>query len=263
MNTVHIHTIHELHSIMEMEPPKHPLISVIDASTLSLSSDQLDTKIILDFYMISLKDKSCGIEYGRNTFDFEEGVMVFSAPGQVYTATSAFQKGEIIGWLLYVHPDLFRGHELGNRIHDFSLFNYDVYEALHLSIDEENPINQTVKNIENEYSQRIDKHSQPVLISNLELLLNYSERFYDRQFNTRSNKSKGVVADFESALKQYFQQEKHLETGLPSIEYFSNRAALSQHYFSDLIKKETERSPKDHINDFVIEKAKNMLMSGN
>ncbi|MEO0405192.1 MAG: AraC family transcriptional regulator, partial [Bacteroidota bacterium] len=228
----------------------------------SVTQEQLDTKIIMDFYMISLKDKSCGIEYGRNTFDFEEGVMVFSAPGQVYTTISTFEKGEINGWLLYVHPDLFSGHPLGNRIHDFSFFNYGVYEALHLSLDEENMINQTVDNIQHEYGQRIDKHSQPVLISNLELLLNYSERFYDRQFNTRSNKSKGVVADFESALKQYFQKEKHLENGLPNIEYFSSRAALSKHYFSDLIKKETDRSPKDHINDFVIEKAKNMLLSG-
>ena len=210
--------------------------------------------------MISLKDKSCGVEYGRNSFDFEEGVMVFSSPGQTYSATKVIQKGEIKGWMLYFHPDLIRNTNLGAIIDEYSFFGYDVIEALHLSEEEEATVEATVENIKSEYSQRIDNHSQRVIVSNLELLLNYCLRFYERQFNTRTNQSKDVISQFEYELKKYFKTEKHLESGLPGIQYFANLAHLSQHYFSDLIKKETGRTPKDHINDFVIEKAKSLLL---
>ena len=210
--------------------------------------------------MISLKDKSCGVEYGRKSFDFDEGVMAFSAPGQVYTTTKPIAKSQIQGWMLYFHPDLVRNTNLGNQMDDYSFFNYDVVEALHLSEDEEKIMHDTVANIQNEYQQRIDNHSQRVIVSSLELLLNYCLRFYERQFNTRTNQSKDVISQFERELKKYFKSEQQLEYGLPRIEHFASLAHLSQHYFSDLIKKETGRKPKDHINDFVIDKAKNLLL---
>jgi len=255
-----IKSISKLHSLLGLPKPKHPLISLIDASNIQVKEEELGSKIIYDFYMISLKDKSCGVEYGRNSFDFDEGVMVFSSPGQVYTPTKVIKKGEIKGWMLYFHPDLIRNSNLGGMIDEFSFFGYEVIEALHLSEDEETTVNATIANIESEYSQRIDNHSQRVINSNLELLLNYCLRFYERQFNTRTNHHKDVIVQFENELRKYFKTEKQLETGLPSIQYFADIAHLSQHYFSDLIKKETGRKPKDHINDFVIEKAKNLLL---
>jgi AraC-like DNA-binding protein len=257
---IRIESIGQLHSIMGMPKPKHPLISLIDASKTKIDEDQVNTKIVCDFYMTSMKDKSCGMEYGRKPYDFEEGVMAFSSPGQVYTATRAYGYGEIQGWLLYFHPDLLRGSALAGQMDDYSFFKYEVAEALHLSEEEEQTMNEIVRLIEKEYHQRIDNHSQRVIVSNIQLLLNYSLRFYERQFNTRNHQSNDVVAQFEASLSAYFQSKKHLESGLPTIHYFAGKAHLSSHYFSDLIKKATGRKPKDHINDFIVEKAKNLIL---
>lgn len=257
---VNISSIDEMHEKLGYTEPKHPLISIMDTALISVSEDQVGSKSTSNLYMIAVKDKNCGIEYGRNTFDFNEGVMVFSAPGQVYTKTRVIKKGEVQGWMLYFHPDLIRNTHLGDSIDDYSFFNYDVYEALHLSASEEQTINDCLTNIRNEYEQRIDNHSHRVIVSNLELLLNYALRYYERQFNTRSSHSKDVVSQFERELKEYYKEKKALEMGIPSIQRFAESASFSQHYFSDLIKKETGRSPKDHINDYVIEIAKNRLL---
>ncbi|MEO1051744.1 MAG: helix-turn-helix transcriptional regulator [Bacteroidota bacterium] len=255
-----IASISELHHCLGYPKPKHPLISILDASQLHIPASEIGNKVINDFYMISLKDKNCGVEYGRNAFDFNEGVMVFSAPGQVYTNVREIKAGDIQGWMLYFHPDLIRNTHLKAALDEYSFFNYDVFEALHLSEDEEKTVNDCINNIKNEYEQRIDNHSQRVIVSNLELLLNYCLRFYERQFNTRTSQSKDIVSTFNRDLKTYFDQDKASEFGIPSIQYFSGNANLSQHYFSDLIKKETGRTPKDHINDFLIEKAKDLLL---
>ncbi len=257
---VRVKPISQLHTTMGFAKPKHPLISLMDASKVVIPDEAVGSKVVLDFYMISMKDKNCGADYGRNSFDFDEGLMVFSAPGQVYSPQKVVEEGEIEGWMLYFHPDLIRNTHLGTQIDDYTFFNYEVYEALHLSEDEETKIKELVTNIQSEYEQRIDNHSQRVIVSNIELLLNYCLRFYERQFNTRTSQSRDIVSQFEIALKDYFKTEQHLASGLPSIQYFAEKAHLSQHYFSDLLKKETGRTPKDHINDFVIEKAKNLLL---
>ncbi len=262
-DVIHIKSISELHKSLGFAQPKNPLISIIDTQKVRIPQEVIDQKIAYDFYMISLKDKSCGVDYGRNSFDFEEGVMVFSAPVQVYTPTRMVEEGEIEGWMLFFHPDLIRNTHLGGLMDDYSFFNYDVYEALHLSHEEELKMNALVQDITDEIEQRIDDHSTRVIVSNIELLLNYSLRFYSRQFNTRSNSFKGVPAQFEKLLKSYFSEEKQLEDGVPSIDYFAQQAHLSTHYFSDLIKKETGRSPKDHINSFLVEKAKSLLAGSN
>lgn len=260
MSIIKVKSISELHAMMNLPKPKHPLITLFDASLISITEDEINTKVVADFYSVSLKDKSCGVEYGRNSLDFDEGVMVFSSPGQVYTATRSIELGEISGWMLYFHPDLIRNTNLGNHIDEYSFFRYEIFEALHLSQEEERTINDTVANIKKEYEQRIDNHSQRVIVSNLELLLNYCLRYYERQFNTRTSQSKDIISQFENALKDYFKSEKHLDSGLPKIKYFAELCSLSPHYFSDLIKKETGRKPTDHINDFVIEKSKNLLL---
>ena len=260
---IHLKSVAQLHQAMGWGKPKHPLISIIEAEKLSVSEEELGIQVITDLYMISLKDKSCGVEYGRNHFDFEEGVMVFTAPKQVASVTKVIELGDIHGWMLYFHPDLIHGTHLSEHIGDYTFFNYDVYEALHLSEEEERIVTDCIHNIKSEYEQRIDNHSQRVIVSNLELLLNYCLRYYERQFNTRKKQSVGVVSKFEKELKNYFVDEINTLEGLPSISYFADKIHLSSHYLSDLLKKETGRSAKDHINDFVIEKAKDMLLASN
>lgn len=255
-----IASLSEMHQMLGFPKPKHPLISVLDTSKLVVPKAAIGSKSVSNLFMIAIKDKNCGVEYGRNSFDFDEGVMVFSAPSQVYTTTREIQSGRINGWMLYFHPDLIRNTHLADAIEDYSFFNYDVYEALHLSEEEEQTVNDCITNIKNEYEQRIDNHSQRVIVSNLELLLNYSFRFYERQFNTRTSHSKDIVSSFRRELKAYYKEQRALESGVPSIEGFAKNANLSQHYFSDLIKKETGRTPKDHINEYVIERAKNLIM---
>ena len=254
-----INTISQLHEMMGFSKPKHPLISIIDAEELEIVEEQLGIKVSSEFYMISLKDKNCGAEYGKNSFDFDEGVLVFTAPNQIKTFHEPIAKGDIKGWMLYFHPDLIRGTYLGSEIDNYSFFDYEVFEALHLSDEEEKVIEDCKEKIRSEYEQRIDNHSQRVIVSNLELLLNYCLRFYERQFNTRKIQNSGIAANFDKQLKQYFKQEAHLELGIPSTDYFAEKANLSPHYFSDLLSKETGRTPKDHINAFIIEKAKDRL----
>ncbi len=255
-----IESLAEMHQMLGYPKPKHPLISLLDTSKLEVPKSAVGRKSASNLYMISIKDRNCGLEYGRNSFDFDEGLMVFSAPGQVYTTIREVELGEIQGWMLYFHPDLIRNTHLAEIIENYSFFNYDVYEALHLSEEEEKTVTDCINNIRNEYEQRIDSHSQRVIVSNLELLLNYSLRFYERQFNTRTSQSKDIISRFEKDLKDYYKERKALEFGVPSIQLFADNANLSQHYFSDLIKKETGRSPKDHINEYVVERAKNMLV---
>lgn len=260
--TVHIKSISQLHEVMGWEKPKHPLISVVEAQRLVVAPENIGTKVLSDLYMISLKDKSCGVEYGRNHFDFEEGVLVFTAPKQLSSVTKEIKFGDIHGWMLYFHPDLIYGTHLVESMPDYSFFNYEVYEALHLSEEEEKRITDCIYSIKNEYQQRIDNHSQRVIVSNLELLLNYSLRFYERQFNTRKKQSFGVVSQFEKELHRYFALNLQQEHGLPSIQFFADKIHLSSHYLSDLLRKETGRAAKDHINDYVVEKAKNLLLGG-
>lgn len=257
---ININSISDLHEGFGFEKPTHPLISIIDASKLSMPKNHVGKKVMHNLYMISRKDKSCGVDHGRNSLDFGEGVMVFSTPGQIYSLTHEVKEGDLNGWLLYFHPDLIRNTHLNKIIEDYSFFNYNDFEALHLSGNEEETLNNCATNIKAEYEQRIDNHSQRVIVSNLELLLNYALRYYERQFNTRTSQSKSFVKEFNTTLRDYFSEQKNLEFGLPSIQYFSDKANLSQHYFSDLIKKETGQTPKDHINDFVVNKAKNLLL---
>jgi len=235
---------------------------VIPAEELMAPAEAKGTKIIQDYYMISLKDKSCGLEYGRNKLDFDEGVIAFSAPGQVYTNTKEVKKGEITGFLLYFHSDLLRGSKLAQNIANYSFFDYEVSEALHLSTEEESELVNTILSIRSDYERKPSNSGPSTIIPQLERLLDDCLHFYQRQFKTRSRKNQDVVSQFERELKQYFLEKNTLENGLPQIEYFSEKANLSQNYFSDLIKKETGKTPKDHLNDFVVEQAKNLLTLG-
>ena len=258
---LHIKSITQLHEMMGSAKPKHPLITVIDASQMPEQPDYLGVKMSADFYMISLKEHDCGMQYGRNYYDFEEGALMFTAPGQVITATEQPENIKNEGWMLFFHPDLIRKTPLGERIDDYTFFDYESHEALHLSEDEKQIINACVKNIELEYNSNTDGHSQSLFVSNLELILNYSKRFYDRQFHTRTTKNKDVVSDFERHLKDYFKSEDLAEMGQPSVQFFAEKVHLSANYLSDLLKKETGKNVKEHINEVLVKKAKNMLLS--
>jgi AraC-like DNA-binding protein len=256
-----IESISQMHELLGLPKPTHPLISVIDVAKLEVTEDWIDLKFSTSLYSIALKDASCGLDYGRNTYDFDEGVLIFTSPNQVMSQTKRQEVGEVKGWMLVFHPDLIRNTGLGHTIDQYNFFSYEVYEALHLSDNEQNIITECLGHIKQEITERIDNHSQRVIVSSLELLLSYSTRYYERQFNTRVAQNKDVVMQFESILKEYYQSGLFAELGTPSMDYFADKVHLSAKYLSDLLKKETGYSIKDQLNNFVVDKAKTMLLN--
>lgn len=257
---IHSNSITEIRAVFGLDKPTHPLITILDTEQLSYGEETVGKRFSSDLYCIALKDSSCGIDYGRNTYDFDDGVLIFTAPKQIITVKKPQELNQVKGWMLYFHPDLIRNTTLGSKIDTYNFFNYEVYEALHLSQNEQNTMNQIVQLIQDEIIERIDNHSQQVLVSNIELLLNYSKRFYERQFNTRSANNSDVVSKVEMLLKNYYLQNQIIEKGQPTIQYLAEYCHLSASYLSDLLAKETGRSAKDHINDFLINKAQDLLL---
>ncbi len=254
-------SVHELHAFIGLGKPRHPLITIIDTAKLAYGEEYIGQRITSDLYCIALKDSACGIDYGRNPYDFDEGVLIFTAPDQVITATKAQALDEVQGWMLYFHPDLIRNTSLGGRIGDYTFFSYDVHEALHLSEQEQATVTHCVDLIETEIRERIDSHSQQVLVSTIELLLNYCTRYYERQFNTRVTHHRDMIAQVEFVLRDYFKSGKLLEFGPPSVQYLADQCHRSPTYLSDLLKKETGRTAKTHINDFLVDQAKHLLLT--
>ncbi len=206
----------------------------------------------------------CGVLlYGKNSYDYEEGTLVFTAPGQVIEYEGDFKISDDgnEGWTLVFHPDLIRKSDLAEKINRYSFFNYDVNEALHLSDDERNTIEELLDKIIKEYSQNLDRYSQHLIVSNIELLLDYCLRFYDRQFYTRTNLNNDFVSKFERTLQEYYQSNKASEIGIPNVNYFAKELSLSSNYLSDLLKKETGKTTQEHIHLFIIEKAKTRLLN--
>ncbi len=215
----------------------HPLITVIDLSKVKAIPAQT---INFGLYAIYLKELKCGeLKYGRNNYDYQEGTLVFTAPGQVMGIQPNVKTFEPKGWALLFHPELIKGTALGKQIQNYSFFSYDVNEALHLSEKERQLVLDCFAKIQYELQQSIDKHSKTLIASNIELFLNYCTRFYDRQFITRDNAHKGTLERFEGLLNGYFFSEKPQLLGLPSVAYCANQLNLSANYFDDLIKKET------------------------
>jgi AraC-like DNA-binding protein len=245
-----------------MKPPTHPLITVI-RKWPEVDYDAANTKITGDLYIIGLKGNAGSIRYGRNVYDYEEGTMVFTAPNQALTFDKTEEGTNYAGWTILFHPDLIRKSELGSTIKEYAFFDYAVHEALHLSEKEKQILSDFVGHIEIEINQNIDKHSQDLIIANVQSILKYCQRFYDRQFFTRTNLNKDYVVRFEQYLKEYFESENLVEKGLPTVAGCGEALNMSSSYLSDLLKAETGRSAKDHIHDFIIEKAKTFLLSTN
>ena len=240
----------------------HPLVSVIDFSKAEPIPPG-HYRHCFGFYAVFLKDVKCGdLRYGRNYYDYQEGTLVFMAPGQV-VEVEVKDKPQVPpkGRALLFHPDLLRGTSLGRNIAGYTFFSYEVNEALHLSEQERQVVMDCLQNIQSELKHAIDKHSKQLIVRNIELLLDYCMRFYERQFITRNQANKDIIVKFEQLLDEYFQNQTALTEGLPSVKYFADKVFLSPNYFGDMIRKQTGKTASEYIQTKVIERAKENLLS--
>lgn len=236
----------------------HPLVSVLDQSK---SSSILEKQYRSEIYIIFLKEAKSGrLKYGRNHYDYQDSTLLFIAPGQVFGHTESSEPLQPSGWVLLFHPDFIRGTSLGRNIKNYHFFSYDVNEALHLSERERRILLESFNKIRYELEHPIDKHSRSLIVSNIELLLNYCVRFYDRQFITRDTIHKDILVKFETLLDEYFESDKPQMLGLPSVSYCAGEINLSAKYFGDLIKKQTGKSAQEYIQQRIIEIAKERVL---
>lgn len=257
-----VKSISELHDIVKIGKPKHPLITIIDYSKVDVENAPESVRFICEFYSINFKSHCC-FQYGRQFFDHKEGTLLCTAPEQVITMENTERVNDVAGWGLFFHPEFIRNTPLGNRIMEYTFFRYEENEALHLSFDEKNTLATILNQIEKEYQTNIDNHSQKLLLSNLELLLNYCMRFYGRQFITRSNQNKDIIARFEQFLTAYIHSDEPKLSGLPTVRLCAERLNLSASYFSDLLKNETGKNAQEHIHFYLLDKAKSLLQNTN
>jgi AraC-like DNA-binding protein len=240
----------------------HPLISIINFSNANPRTWGKDKNVRINYglYCIFLKDIKCGdLKYGCNYYDYQEGTLVFVSPGQIMEIENDGKVYQPKGHALVFHADLLKGTSLAQNINKYNFFSYNTNEALHLSERERQIVLDLFSKINYELQQSVDKHSKKLIVSYIDLFLNYCERFYDRQFITRDDINKGVLEKFEEQLNNYFLSEKPQSIGLPSVAYFADALHLSANYFGDLIKKETGKSAKEYIQNKVINIAKNKI----
>lgn len=258
---IRLKTINEFHQFRGLPKPEHPLISVVDYSMVKDDPNTTELSWILDFYSISVKRTSNSkIKYGQQEYDFNEGLMFFMAPGQVFSITrDPNSQAKHTGWILLIHPDFLWHTPLAKTIKNYEYFDYSVNEALFLSEKEENVINNIVQNIHQEYHSNIDTFSQNIIISQIETLLNYSERFYQRQFITRKISNHRILSALETLLADYFNHEDLITKGLPSVQHIADQLNLSPSYLTGLLKVLTGQNTQQHIHEKLIGKAKEKL----
>lgn len=246
--------------MLNMGSPDHPLLAVVRKWGIG-DFDPREVKFTGDLYYLALKGRTSGaFPYGRNKYDYQEGTLIFMRPGQVATF-ERFKTEDDGGWTILFHPDLIHGSELGKTIKGYSFFNYHLTEALHLSREEKQFVNTLVENLEREIRQNLDKHSQNLIVQNVETILKYSQRYYDRQFYTRANLNKDLVSRFEGYLHAYFLSEELSEKGIPTLADCGEALHVSGSYLSDMLKLATGRSAKDHIYNHLIDLAKLKLLN--
>lgn len=235
----------------------HPLVGIID---FSKARKRTGSKMNFGLYCIFLKDVKCGdLKYGRATYDYQEGTLVFISPGQVLDVENKTDLYQPMGHGLVFHPDLIKGTSLSKSLAEYSFFSYHTNEALHLSAKERQLVLDLSAKISSELEQSVDKHSKKLIAANIELFFSYCERFYDRQFITREHISSGILEKFENLLNSYFSSEKPYSIGLPSVSYCADELHLSANYFGDLIKKETGKSAQEYIQNKIIDVAKDRV----
>ena len=253
-NIVNLESVDRYNSMYGLET-LHPLVSVVDLTKATKIINH--TQMNYGVYALFLKQtKSCDLKYGRRSYDYQEGTIVCFAPGQTVRVDMIEDEitPEVYG--IVFHPDLIRGTSLAKSIKNYTFFSYAVNEALHLSDQEKEIVMDCLKKISIELEHAIDKHSKALIAMNIELLLNYCMRFYERQFITRSDANKDALTKFEQLLNEYFLSILPMQEGLPSVKYFADKICLSSNYFGDMVKKETGKTPQEHIQDKVIEMAK-------
>ncbi len=255
-----VETIHDLHAIAGFEKPNHPLISIIDYSKVNVENAPQSGSFICSFYTVNFK-KNCHFQYGRQFFDHQEGTLHCTAPEQIITFEKSKDTGNSEGWGLYFHPELIRNSHLGKKIHEYSFFSYSENEALHLSEKEKKTLLSILNQIKKEYDSNMDHFSHDLIISNIELLLNYCKRYYGRQFLTRTNQNRDIIIRFEEFIRNYFNSPELSKNGLPTVKICAEAMHLSPNYFSDLLKSETGKNTQEHIHYFLLEKAKTLLLS--
>jgi len=261
----HFKSITEFHQFRELPKPQHPLISVVDVETVKHFQEDEPTNLVFDFYCIAVKRVSnLKVKYGQQPFDFNEGIMSMVAPNQVISL--ALQKDEEIkqsGWIIYIHPDFLWNTPLAKTIKQYEFWDYSVNEALFLSEKEEATINNIILNIQQEYYSNIDKFSKQIIISQIESLLNYAERFYNRQFITREKAHHQILDRLEKLISEYFNSDDLIKRGLPTVRYVAEQLNVSPKYLSSLLRVLTGQNTQQHIHDKLIEKAKEKLSTTN
>jgi len=256
-------TISDYHKLMGLPKPEHPLISVINLNSIKHLPGNRSVTMVDEFYSIALKRNFNGkMKYGQQQYDFDEGILFFISPGQVFSIEI---KEEIkhTGWLLLIHPDFFWNTSLARLVKKYEFFSYSVSEALHLSDKEETMLLGIMQNIEQEYHSNIDKLSQSVIIAQLELLLTYADRFYHRQFLTRKIANHNTLDSLDDLLNAYFESDDLLVKGLPTVQYVADQLNISPNYLSGLLKVLTGQSTQQHIHNKLIDKAKERLSNNN
>lgn len=258
-NIIRLDTIKDYNDLLGLPTP-HPLVSVINASEIK---PLRHCRKSIGFYVVYLKDIKCAdlIKYGRKYYDFQAETLVFAAPGQVIGNVDTGEPFQPKGWWLTFQPELLHGTSLGRRIKDFTFFSYAVDEALHLSPQERETIVDCLHRIDEETKAPADSHSNVIIASAIELLLNYSERFYDRQFSTRTKVNHDLLSRFEEILTDYYASELPRTVGTPTVAYMADRLHLSPNYFGDMIRKETGRSAQEHLQQRMLDTAKSLLAS--
>jgi AraC family transcriptional activator of pobA len=258
----HFNSITEYHRAAGLPKPAHPLISLVHMEDMTRALSEDPFSIIYDFYSIAMKTvRNVKFKYGQQPHDFDEGVLFFMSPGQVFSVE--FVEGSTIhrpeGWMILIHPDFLWNTTLAKSIKQFEFFNYSVYESLHLSDKEKTMLTTIAQNIEQEYHSNIDRFSQNVIIAHLELLLTYSERFYQRQFITRKIASHEILTKLEDLLTNYFDSGTLAQKGLPTVTYIAESLNISPGYLSGLLKSLTGQNTQQHLHNKLIELAKEKL----
>jgi AraC family transcriptional activator of pobA len=258
-------SISEFHRLTGLPTPEHPLLSVTNFDSFIQKPFNEPVSFIFDFYSIYLKRISnAKFKYGEQGSDFDEGVLFFMAPGQVFSIE--VEKGESLkpfGWIILIHPDFIWNTTLAKIIKQYEFFNYSVHEALHLSVKEEKKIVNIIKSIRHEYQFHIDRFSQQIIISQIETLLNSSERFYHRQFITRKKANHQILSRLEDALTKCFDNDDLISKGLPTVQFIAHTLNISPNYLSDVLKVLTGQSTQQHVHGKLIEKAKEKLSATN
>ncbi|MDQ0967776.1 AraC family transcriptional activator of pobA [Flavobacterium sp. W4I14] len=258
MDYIDIKSIAELHGFFHYDKPLHPLISVIDLARVDRSNRKPGASYRLDLYSIACKKIEGVFRYGRTSYDFSAGSLMFTAPDQVLTPGA---ENKVEGWAIYIHPDFLNATSRGRKLSEYSFFGYDTNECLHISDAEKDVLEDCLRNISKEIGNNLDKHSHNLILTNLELLLSYCSRFYDRQFLTRVKVGNDIVEKFERLLNDYFAQNSLINTGIPDVKYFASHLNLSANYLSDLLSKYTGKSTQEQIHLKLIDKAKHLLWS--